>query len=179
MEPSERQFKKKLETYDSDSMYIMWPEIKKQAVDKDMFYYNNTNEIKKRVIDSLKLTVEKNFIIVDASKDINGRTVKSYFFLKNKIVNGSFHERYVEADHPYVKFSHSITEETIENLKKNGNDVLLVYNYFNKQSFENIGGPIDLGSFVYYDITVVINREIAFYNIRFNFSKGYKVTRKM
>ena len=178
--PAKQQFKERLKSYESDELYTSWPEIKKQAVENDKFYYNNTTKIKKRVIDSLKLLNEKNFIIVDTEKDYNGRRVDwSYFFFKNKIISAGYGQQdYMKNGEPYAKFVPSIEEETMENLRKNGKEAGVVYNYFNKDSFENISGPISFGTYAFINVTVVINEKVGYYTVAPD-STGYKVTRRM
>ena len=180
IKPAKEQFKQRLKSYDSEELYTSWPEIKKQAVENDKFYHNNTTKIKKRVIDSLKLLNEKNFIIVDTEKDYNGRRVDwTYFFFKNKIISAGYAQQdYIKNGEPYAKFVPSIKEETTENLRKNGNEAVGVYSYFNKDSFENISGPISFGSYAFINVTVVINEKVGYYNIAPD-STGYKVTRRL
>ena len=78
----------------------------------------------------------------------------------------------------YVKFVPWIKEETMENLRKNGSEAGVVFNYFNKDSFENITGPISIGTFAFINVTVVINEKVGYYNVEPD-STGYKVTRRL
>lgn len=151
----------------ADITYDSFPDVKKQMIDSEIFHHENKNKTKKRVLDSLKPNIKTNFFIVDANRDFNGRRVEcSYFFFKDKIIRAGFRQiDYYKNNERYSKFLPYADEVDVMELKKNGDNVLTVKKYFDKDSFEEITGPINFNAYVNFNVTVILNNKIGYYAI--------------
>ena len=165
--PSEQEFKNSIKEMRANITYDSFPDIKKQMIDSEIFYHENKNKTKKRVLDSLKPNNKNNFFIVDANRDFNGRrVVSSYFFFKDKIIIAGFRQiDYYKNNEWYSKFLPYANEVNVTELKKDGDNVLTVKNYFDKDRFEKITGPINFNAYVNFNVTVVLNNKVGYYAI--------------
>lgn len=149
------------------------------AINEETYYFDRKIALRNKIMDSLQILKKNNrIILIDAEYDFNGtRRDISYFFYDNKLLVGYFTTTLNKknSDNESLEISH-VVESSIASIKEgNPEDILTVYNYFNKDNFKKIKGTINFGHFVFFNVTVVLNKEIKFYTIRSN-KNGYKVT---
>ncbi|MEN2399348.1 hypothetical protein GKZ90_0006140 [Flavobacterium sp. MC2016-06] len=175
-QPYKNYFKNKISEIKQE--YKDFPDISKQIVEDETYYFDKKIEIRNKILNSLNILKNKRIIIIDVVRDFNGRRNEaSYFFYNNKVMIAEYtlieekkNGRTIINNIPYIKSSSE------ESLKSNSDDVIVLYNFFNKNNFDEIRGEIAFKQFVYFNVTVVIANKIAYYIVRSD-SSGYRVTK--
>lgn len=163
--PAKEYFKKQLEKQVQE-----YPEYKKETVENETFYFNNRLNARKAILDSLDILKNSKIIIIDKVGDNNGKRYEiSYIFYGDEIL---------KVDYPNTsdkKDNHTVYKMSKSELENNSTkDVLEVYNYFNKNNFKEVKGDISFNNFIFFNVTLVLNNEVGYYEITSN-SDGFKV----
>lgn len=157
---NEKELARLNEVYEKDD------EVKKDIIKNNEFQFNKTMALRDKVIDSLKMLNYDKSVIIESTKDLNGTIVTvQYFFFDNKIFSAGYNKEIVTLDGNEVPI---ISETTFKDLKANyQNDILEIYNHFNKDDFSEIVDSFDCTpSFGIYNVTVIIGNKIGYYGVK-------------
>lgn len=140
--------------------------------DEEMYYLDKRIDTRNKIIDSLNIIHNNKIIIIDKIGDNNGKRYEiNYFFFDDKIIEISYNN-FVDN-----KITSKVSEISKDYFEKNySKDIVKVYDYFNKESFNDVKGDISFNNFVYFNVTLVLKDKVGYYKI-ISSEEGYKVTK--
>jgi hypothetical protein len=135
-------------------------------IESEKYLLSRRIEIRNKILDSLNILKDyTKLIIVDHFWDSNGRQLEAnYFSFSNKLLEVKY-----EYENPEKHYIKEIPLDKSKHINK-------IINYFNKDNLNDINGEIDLKSFVFYNVTVLINKQVGYYEITTD-SIGNKINR--
>jgi hypothetical protein len=124
-------------------------------LESEKYLLSRRIEIRNKILDSLNILKSyTKLIIVDHFWDSNGRQLEAnYLLFGNKLLEVKY-----EYENPEKHYIKEISQDKSEHINK-------IINYFNKANLNDINGKIDFISFVFYNITVLINKQVGYYEI--------------
>lgn len=154
-----------------NKVYENQDEFKNEIIKNNQVQFNQTLALRGKVIDSLKMLNYDKSVIIESTKDLNGSIViVQYFFFNNRIYSAGYNteivtkngESFVTNEVPIIN------ETTFKDLKTNyQNDILEIYNHFNKDNFSLIEDSFDCTpSFGSYNVIVIIRNKIGYYGVK-------------
>lgn len=138
----------------------------KAYIESEKYMISRRIEIRNKILDSLSILKNNTkLIIVDHLWDSNGRQLEAnYFSFANKLLEVKY-----EYENPEKHYIKEILKDKAPNISK-------ILNHFNKTNLNEINGNIDFRSFVFYNVTVLINKQVGYYEITTD-SIGNKIKR--
>lgn len=152
-------------------VYDNYPELKKDFIESRESDFNKSMILRNKVLDSLRILSYDKSMIVESTKDLNGLIVTvQYFFFNNKIYSVGYNTEIITQNEKedVVKETPTIEETSLEDLKaKYQNDILEIYNHFNKNNFSKIEDSFECTpSFGNYKVTLVISNKLGYYGVK-------------
>ena len=135
-------------------------------VTSEKYLLSRRIKIRNKILDSLNvLNNYTKLIIVDHLWDSNGKQLEAnYFSFGNKLLEVKY-----EYENPEKHYIKEISQDKSQHINK-------IINYFDKANLNDINGEIDFKSFVFYNVTVLIDKQIGYYEITTD-SIGNKIKR--
>ena len=138
----------------------------KTYIESEKYLLRRRIEIRNKILDSLNILKNNSkLIIIDHFLDSNGRQLEAnYFSFANKLLEVTY-----EYENPEKHYIEEISKDKQLHVSK-------ILDHFNKTNLDEINGNIDFRSFVFYNVTVLIKKEVAYYEITTD-STGNKINR--
>ena len=138
----------------------------KTYIESEKYLLRRRIEIRNKILDSLNiLKGNSKLVIIDHFWDSNGRQLEAnYFSFANKLLEVTY-----ENENPEKHYIKEISKNKSSHIEK-------IINHFSKANLNEINGDIDFKCFIFFNVTVLIDKQIGYYEITTD-STGNKIKR--
>lgn len=148
-------------------IYKISDSIITSQLNEEKYYFMRRMEIRKNIIDSLKLKDKNQFIIIDTRSDSNGQRVESsYFFFNKNYIEVYFKKTFFYVNNEmFVKFKPEYCIKSYLTLESDNKSLFLLSIYFkNNRKHKSHTFKGGLQSISYF-VTTVTNNKINYFSV--------------